>query len=76
MKLVALVMCFADILLQLVDEVAHPVHLHLFETFAYEVDNKPRDLRWYFLLDSLTNDQLEIYAHYTILDGVSVVLLF
>jgi hypothetical protein len=58
-KLVALVLCFATILLQLVDEVARPVHLHPFNAFSCEVDDKPRDLRWSILPDELTNDQLD-----------------
>jgi hypothetical protein len=58
MKLVALVLCFATIFLQLVDEVAHPDHLHPFEAFSYEVNDEPCDLRWSLLPDELSNDQL------------------
>jgi hypothetical protein len=56
-KLVALVLCFATILLQQVDEVAHPVHFHSFNAFSHEVDDKPRDLCWSVLPDELTNNQ-------------------
>jgi hypothetical protein len=59
MKLVALVLCFVTILLQLVDEVAHLVHLHPFDAFSCEVDDEPRDLLGSFLTDELTNDQME-----------------
>jgi hypothetical protein len=57
-KLVALVLCFATVLLQLVDEVAHLVHLHSFNAFSCEVDDKPRDLHWSILLDEITNNKL------------------
>jgi hypothetical protein len=40
-KLVDLVMCFVKILIQLADEVAHPVHLHPFNALSYEVDGTP-----------------------------------
>ena len=59
MKLIALVLCFMEILLQLIDEVAHPIHLHPFDAFSYEVDDEPHDLRWFVLPDELTSDQLE-----------------
>jgi hypothetical protein len=59
-KFVALVLCFATILLHLVDEVAHPIHLHPFNAFSYEVDDKPCELHWFVLPDELTSDQLEI----------------
>jgi hypothetical protein len=58
MKLVALVLCFVEIFLQLVDEVTRLVHLHPFDAFPCEVDDKPHDLCWFVLPDELTNDQL------------------
>jgi hypothetical protein len=57
-KLVALVLRFMTILLQLVDEVAHPVHLHSFNAFSSEVDDEPRDLRWSILPNELACYQL------------------
>jgi hypothetical protein len=58
MKLVALVLCFAEILLQLVDEVVCQVHLHPFNAFSCEVDDEPRDLHGLVILDEITSDQL------------------
>jgi hypothetical protein len=59
-KIIALVLCFTSIFLQLVDKVAHPVHLHSFNAFSCEVDDKPRELRWSILPDDITSDQQEI----------------
>jgi hypothetical protein len=58
MKLVALVLYFEEILLQLVDKVARPIHLHPFDAFSCVVDDEPRDLRWSVLPDEITNNQL------------------
>jgi hypothetical protein len=57
-KLVALVLCFLKILLQLFDDVARLVHLDSFNALSYKVDDEPRDLCWSILLDEITNDQL------------------
>jgi hypothetical protein len=51
-------MFFTTILLQLVDEVSRPVHLHPFSALSYEVNDEPHDLRWSVLPHNLTNDQL------------------
>jgi hypothetical protein len=59
-KLISLVLCFMTLLLQLVEEVARSVHLHLFDAISCEVDDEPHDLHRFVLPDELTNDQLEI----------------
>jgi hypothetical protein len=68
-KLIALVLRFATVLLQLIDEVAHPVHLHPFDTLPCEVNYEPCDLCRTVLSDEISNDQLTRKVHCAILDG-------
>jgi hypothetical protein len=58
-KIIASVLGFATIFLELVDEVAHPVHLHPFDALSWEVNDEPCDLRRSVLPDKITRDQLE-----------------
>jgi hypothetical protein len=68
-KLISLVLHFTAILLQLVDEVSHPIHLHPFDTLPCEFNYEPCDLCRIVLSDELASDQLTRKAHYAILDG-------
>jgi len=59
-KLIALVLRFAKTLLQLIDKVAHPIHLHPFDTLPYKVDYESCDLCQEVLSNELSSDQLTI----------------
>jgi hypothetical protein len=69
MKLISLILRFTAVLLQLVDEVTHPVHLHSFYTLPYEVYYKSSDLCQTILFEEITSYKLTSYMHCTILDG-------
>ena len=58
MEFIALVLHFAIVLLQLIDEVARPIHMHALDALPCKVDNDPCNLHWSVLSDELANDQL------------------
>ena len=54
MKLISLILRFAAVLLQLVDEVTRLVHLHAFYALPCKVYYKSSDLHWVVLSDEIT----------------------
>jgi hypothetical protein len=60
MEFIALILFFATILLQLVDEVNHPIHLHSFYTLPCEVYDESSDLRQMVLSDDIARYKLTI----------------
>jgi hypothetical protein len=68
MELVSLILCFTTVFLELVDEVAHPVHLHPLHALPCEVHHEPGDLRGVVLSDELASYKLASKAHCAILD--------
>jgi len=60
MKLISLILRFAIVLFQLVDEVTRLVHLHSFDALPFEVYYKYNDLRWVVLSNELTSYKMRI----------------
>jgi hypothetical protein len=58
MELVSLILCFAIVFLELVDEVAHPIHLHPLHEFPCEVHHEPDDLHGAVLSNELASYEL------------------
>jgi hypothetical protein len=69
MKLISLILRFAEVLLQLVDKVARPVHLHSFYTLPCKVYYELCNLSRTVLSEELANYKMTNEAHYAILDG-------
>jgi hypothetical protein len=62
-----MILHFTTVLLQLIDEVTHPVHLHSFYTLSCEVYYKSIDLCWTVISDKLASYKLASEVHYAIL---------
>jgi hypothetical protein len=67
MEFIAQVLGFVEIFLQLIDEVAHPVHLHALHTFSWEVHHEPSDICGVVLPYELASYELASKAHCAIL---------
>jgi hypothetical protein len=67
MEFISQILGFAAILLHLIDEVVHPVHLHALHTFSCEVHHEPSDLCGVVLPYELAIYELESEVHYSIL---------
>ena len=68
MELVSLIVSFATIFLEFIDEVACPIHLHALHTFSYKVHHKPDDLSRAFLSYDISIYELASEEHCSILD--------
>jgi len=68
MEFIPLILGFAIVFLELVDELKHPVHLHNLYALPSEVHYEPSNLCWMVISDDLANCKLEIKAHCSILD--------
>ena len=76
MEFISQVLGFEAILLQLIDEVVRPVHLHALHTFFCEVHHEPDELCGAILSYELASYELASEAHCTILyRGYLVTLL-
>jgi hypothetical protein len=53
MEFIPLILCFAKIFLELVDEVTLPVHLHPLHALPREVYYEPSDLCWTIIFGEL-----------------------
>jgi hypothetical protein len=60
MELISLILRFATVFLELVDELARPIHLHSLHAFFCEIHHKLGDLRRAVLSDELASYELEI----------------
>jgi len=73
MELISLILRFMVVFLELVDEVAHPIHLHPLHAFSCEVHHEPGDLHGAILSDKISSYKLASEAHYAILYRVYLV---
>jgi hypothetical protein len=60
MELISLILRFAAVFLEIVDEVARPFHLHPLHAFSCEVHHEPDDLRGVVLSHRLSIYELAI----------------
>jgi hypothetical protein len=67
-ELVSLIVRLATVFLKIFDEVIHLIHFHPLHAFPCEVNHEPSDLCGAVLSDELANYELEIKAHFSILD--------
>jgi hypothetical protein len=68
MEFIPLILHFATVFLELVDEVARLVHLHPLHALPSEVHYEPSDLFRMVLSDEISIYKLASEAHYAILD--------
>jgi hypothetical protein len=72
-----LILSFAKVFLEFIDEVNRPIDMHSLKTFFCEVHHEPDDLCGVVLPYELANYELESEVHCTILDrGYLVSSLF
>jgi hypothetical protein len=68
MEFIPLILCFAAVFLELVDEVTFPVHLHPLHALPNEVYYQPGDLCRTVLSEEISIYNLVSEAHFAILD--------
>jgi hypothetical protein len=67
-ELISIILSFATLLLELIDEVTRPIHLHALHTFFDKVHHEPSDLCGEVPSYQLSNYELVSDVHYAILD--------
>jgi len=67
-ELVSLILSFAKVFLDIIDELNHPIHLHPLHAFSCEFHHEPDDLHGAILSYNISIYDLASEAHCTILD--------
>jgi hypothetical protein len=67
-EFVSFILRFTVVLLDFIDKVTHPIHLHSLHTFSSEVHHEPGDLCGVVLSYDLSSYELASEAHSAILD--------
>jgi hypothetical protein len=67
-ELISLILSFATVFLNLIDDVTHPIHLDSLHTFSCEVHHEPSDLCGEILSYDIAIYDLESEVHCAILD--------